>query len=378
MKLAFLDSDKRHYTVQTPLRSPLGGTQSAVCYLARSLANLGHDITLFSGAIDAGKIAGVDHLSSAACSVDQLRTLGFDVIVLISVAGQGAQIRSALPAGGKLILWSQHLEDQPAILPLENPAERDAYDAFAFVSAWQAERYCRAFGIDPARVGIQRNAVGPAFADLADSSAGGDSILGQKANPPVLAYTSAPYRGLNILLQAFPDIRARAPGTRLWIFSSMLGYDRSQQEDQGEFGNLYDLCRRTEGAEYFGALPQPQLAARMKEVAILAYPNTFAETSCIAAMEAMAAGCQIVTTAGGALPETTAGFARLVPAGLGLAEYRRIFVDEVIAALGMRESDPAALEGHLQRQREFVKQNYNWTTIARRWEKWVMEMAGNA
>jgi glycosyltransferase involved in cell wall biosynthesis len=366
--MAFLDSVGRHYTVQSPQREPLGGTQSAVCHLARCLAGRGHEITLFSGAANAGNISGVHHLSSAGCSVDQLRQSAFDVIILISAASDGRRIRSALPARGKLVLWTQHMEDQPPILALKDSQERDAYDGYAMVSLWQAERYAAEFAVDPARVAVLRNAAAPAFAEL---FADAEPILAQKTRPAILAYTSAPYRGLNILLQAFPEIRRRAPGTRLWIFSSMLGYDRSKQEDQREFGNLYDQSRATEGAEYFGALPQPELAARMKQVAVLAYPNTFAETSCIAAIEAMAAGCQIVTTSGGALPETIAGFARLVPTGLRIEEYRRIFVEEVVAAIRLAETNPAQVEETLRRQRNFVREHYDWARAAVRWEQWL-------
>ena len=127
-----------------------------------------------------------------------------------------------------------------------------------------------------------------------------------------------------------------------------------------KFRDLYHLCRETEGVEYIGSIPQPKLAEEMRNVPVLAYPNTFAETSCIAVMEAMAAGCQIITSDLGALPETTAGFAKLIPLN---SSYNQNFINATITAL----KNP--IDKSLQIA--FVKKNYNWTKRALEWEDFL-------
>ncbi len=73
MKIAFLDSPEREYTVRTVDEAPLGGTQTAVSHVARGLAELGHQIILYRGTTAAGTIDGVEHLASSQCSLEQLR-----------------------------------------------------------------------------------------------------------------------------------------------------------------------------------------------------------------------------------------------------------------------------------------------------------------
>jgi glycosyltransferase involved in cell wall biosynthesis len=64
---------------------------------------------------------------------------------------------------------------------------------------------------------------------------------------------------------------------------------------------------------YRGSIPNSELRAELPTFDILAYPNTFEETSCIAVIEALSAGLRVVTSNLGALPETTEGWARMYP-----------------------------------------------------------------
>jgi glycosyltransferase involved in cell wall biosynthesis len=208
---------------------------------------------------------------------------------------------------------------------------------------------------------VLRNGISPAFTGL---FADGESVLAAKARPPVLAYTSTPYRGLDVLLEAFPRIRKEVPGARLKVFSGMAVYQMAAAEEEQRFGALYRRCRETEGVEYVGPVAQPALAAELRQAAVLAYPNTYPETSCIAVLEAMAAGCRVVTSELGALPETTAGFARLVPAAGSRELYLDRFVAEVAQALA-EDGDEA--EDRLLRQVAHVHHEHTWPALAAGW-----------
>lgn len=82
------------------------------------------------------------------------------------------------------------------------------------------------------------------------------------------------------------------PDARLEIYSSMAVYN----DFQDPFQPLYDVARTSPGVAYHGSVAQPALAQALRRATMLAYPNTFAETSCISVMEAMAAGCTFVTS----------------------------------------------------------------------------------
>jgi glycosyltransferase involved in cell wall biosynthesis len=339
--------------------------------LARELAKLGHDVFFITKVSKPGRYDGVECLSWGQSDNQLLHDLHLDAFVVIIAAGFGVQLRQALGPEVRLILWNQHAHDQPGVKALIQPAERQAYSGMAMVSQWQLSTFQQVFGIDPGKMAVLRNAIAPAFADQFPA---GSSILEHKAQPPILAYTSTPFRGLDLLVEAFGAIRQEVPGTRLQVFSSMQVYAMTPAQDQANFGALYERCRQTPGVEYVGSLPQPQLAKALRGVSVLAYPNIFPETSCIAVMEAMASGCRIVTSAMGALPETTGGFAHLIPLPQSRADYLRLFVERTVQALRENAAAPEAVETLLKNQLAFVQTQLTWPVRAVQWVQWLKDL----
>lgn len=370
MKLAFLDTTFGDYTPHTMQAAPLGGMQSAACYLAGALARAGVDVTLVNGTSAPGVVDGVMCRHHGSMPISLLTR--FDVLVVMGGCDSDSarNLRAARDDRCKIVLWTQHAGDQPASANLSDPDVAGLWDAFVFVSRWQRDDFIRRFRLPRHRCHIARNAPAPCFAGL---FAPADRITAAKPWPPVLAYTSTPFRGLDVLLAAMPLIRDAIPGTRLRVFSSLETYQVPLERDP--YAALYDQCRGTEGVEYQGGVSQPALAAALREATALAYPNRYAETSCISVMEAMAAGCLIVSSQLGALPETAAGFARLTAVPPDPARHAVLFAEAMVAALRRHQDRPDEAESRLRAQIQHADADQGWTRQAERWLSFLSDRA---
>jgi glycosyltransferase involved in cell wall biosynthesis len=362
MKILFIDSHECVYDTTTFLKRPLGGTQSAVSCLAKELAQAGHDVTVINGVLQPIDTDGV-HFMSLPCPTPVLNS--FDVIVPIS--GAMAQTLRGVGCTRSIVLWAHHASDQPSVQQLRDPAERDAHAGFAQVSQWQADSYATTFGTDPAKTKIMRNAVTPVFASSTPSQRWFET-----GRPPVLGYSSTPYRGLDVLLLSFAAIHAQLEGATLRVFSSMGIYGSNVPDP---YSALYDLAHALPGVTYVGPLPQAELAQELAHVDIWAYPCIFPETSCISAMEAMASGNVLVSTALGALPETTAGFAHLADMGSEAIGIRATnFARHVAAVAHECQTDPNGTRARLTQQTAYAREHYNWKSRAGEWAAWLQKI----
>jgi len=370
VRLVFIDFIEWDYTPETPWEKPLGGTQSGACYLMAALASSGHDVFLLNNTRSVGRYRGVQcvpMVTETELLKELFALLAPDVVVVLSSSSSGYQLRPLLPSETRLYLWTGHAVDQPHHEALTEEKIRTAWDGFIFMGTWQLETVCERYGLSPSRAVSLGMGIAPVFESLFEE---GDSILRWKRERPVLAYTSTPFRGLELLLDCFPEIYKRIPEVELRVYSSMKIYQVEEGEDR--FGGLYKRCRDMPGVVYVGPQPQHKLAKELKEAAVLAYPNTFEETACVAMMEAMASGCAVVSSNLGALPETNAGFGRLLGEAPKSPEYKYSFIEAVVASVEEVMNDPEdKMESLIRAQVDYCNQTYGWTKRSREWVRWL-------
>ena len=364
MRIIFIHRTVVDYTVETPYQRAIGGTEAAIAYLTAELARLGHAIVLLANPSSPGTYRGVECLNhKTALNRDLLN--GADAVV-VSNEAFGRTLRD-MGVVRPLVLWTQHDEGQPAIEALDFSRERKAWTGIAFVSEWQRQEYLDTYMLAPEKLRVMRNAISPGFAAREPAEA-----WFTRAEPPTLVYTSAPYRGLAVLLAAFPAIRSAIPGTKLRVFSG-LSTTRGGPEDN-QYKELHRQCLATEGVDYVGPVSQPELAEALSGAAALAFPSIFAETSCIAAMEAMATGAIVLTSALGALPETLAGFGHMIPVRADRQLMAQEFAAMGIHALNTARSNPEAAATRRNEQIAFVQKNYTWPARAMEWQSYLFDL----
>jgi len=369
MNLVFLDTIPWDYDVATPFEQPLGGSQSGLCYLAVALAQRGHQVTLVSGTTRPREVLGVTCLAFAKLPATFWKQPHDAFVVLNGPADRALQLRPFLDPTTALVLWTTNTPDQVSHQPFQQRAVAESWDAIVCVSAWHRAALIQHFTLAPERVHVLGHAIGPAFEGLFSSA---EALGKAKGSRPVLVYTSAPFRGLDVLLDVFPAVHERDPGAELRVYSSMQVYRVGEAGDP--FAPLYQRCRALSGVSYVGSVRQPLLAEALCSATILAYPSTFAETSCISVLEAMAAGLYIVTSDLGALTETAMGFATLVPCIGGnrsRAEFSAHYLQTLHDVLREHALNPAAFATARFAQVQAINAEWTWSRRAEDWERAV-------
>lgn len=310
-------------------RHPMGGSEASAFRMGAALRELGHDVHVTN---DPRALAG-----------------GCDIFVSLR---HFEIFQRPFRAARASYLWCTDDADQPLVAKL-----RDARTAAlvyshlngaVVLSEYQRARWAEHLHLPAEKTFVSANGIPTQRWNLDPSSLG--------TRKPWLYYGSTPFRGLDRLLSVWDSIRAAVPEAELHVFSSMQIYGVS---DPPEFAALYERAKTQQGVHYQGAQGQAAIREIARQCRLLAYPCVFPETSCITVMEAMAAGCAVVTTALGALPETAAGNILIPPDNPRWLETWR---DEVIRLLKDDEACQA-----MGRRNLAISAGRDWLEIARSW-----------
>lgn len=305
----FLGPALERWTPVTWAEKGMGGSETMAWELARRLRKLGHRVRFYADCApnQEGQYEGVEWLQwqrfrDVHCDVliASRTPWAVDDAVTVNFGGQVATIGGCKAT--VQLLWCHDIHAGPELDA--NRLQRTDY--ILCLSQWHKqffrERYCVYPGgpsvIAEEKVIVTRNGI-----DLTRFEGT------EERNPHRAVYSSSPDRGLLAAVLAWPKVRAKVPDAELhcyygwenWEWTAKLNNDQAQLS---QIAHLKQQCEATEGVVMHGRIGQKELAREFMRSGVWCYPTWFAETSCITAMEAQAAGCYIVTSPIAALNET--------------------------------------------------------------------------
>lgn len=201
----------------------------------------------------------------------------------------------------KNILVLHDMFNDPEAAHLKDESSRARFEKLVFVSNYQLQSYNLSLKVPYSKSIVLKNAIEP-FTH--------EEIEKDKEGPLRLIYHTTPHRGLEILVPVFEALYGNVKqDIVLDVYSNFDIYGWPQNNEQYE--ELYQKCRDHPAINYHGTVPNSEVREALKKAHIFAYPSIWYETSCIAAIEAMSAGCNVICPNLGALPETTGSLATM-------------------------------------------------------------------
>jgi glycosyltransferase involved in cell wall biosynthesis len=347
----------------------LGGSESACLGLARALKARGHDVHIYTTQL-AQDAVGPDAAGCVWHPADDFRGMNeffeWDVVVALRWFGFFSQF----PVHARLrLLWNQDLL-VPGQMVQGVMSVGWAIDQFVYVSEYHQAQW---EDLEPCVAGhgwVTKNGFDPTHLPRYATK-----------DPNRIIHISRPERGLKPLLAMWPALKAKHPQATLQLcrYSSMYD-DGGWGEVCRQFDrNVQAVNQKVGGIEYLGELNKPDLYQAISDAAVMWYPgvSTFAETSCIAAIEAQACGTPFVGSLKGALPETArpsydAGL--LIP---GDAEHDAAYHEASITAV-LAQLDGCARQSFayraLQRAGKKHVESYTYETLAEQWDAHVEDL----
>jgi UDP-glucose:(glucosyl)LPS alpha-1,2-glucosyltransferase len=250
------------------------------------------------------------------------------------------------------ILWMHHFVNQKEAQNLGSKDFVDKLDYIVFNSHWNLEKFVYQFKVPDNKSIVIKNAI----EEIKHKEKPKDKIS--------LIYHTTPWRGLAQLINIFKNLKL--DNVELNICSSTKIYGEKFDNKMGKnYERLFDECKNTKNVNYLGFIDNAKIITLLEKVHIFSYPSIWPETSCIAAIEAMASGCEVVTTNLGALYETCAPFGTFVNFNKNLVDLEKDFLMTLESSIKNFWSEKNQKKINLQREATNIA--YSWNARSEEW-----------
>ncbi len=256
------------------------------------------------------------------------------------------------------VLWMHHFVNQKEAENLGSKDFVDKLDWIVFNSNWNFEKHVYQFKVPETKSIVIRNAIEKI------------NFEEKNKNKISLIYHTTPWRGLVHLLKVFKNLNLE--NVELNVCSSTIIYGKKFDDIVGKkYKSIFDECKNTKNVNYYGYLENKKIIDLLKKMHIFAHPSIWPETSCISAIESMAAGCEVVSTNLGALYETCSPFGTFVNFDRNFDNLEKRYSKALAYSIKNFWSDEN--QNKLKLQRETINSTYSWDVRSLEWKKFLNE-----
>lgn len=300
----------------SPRDDNVGGAETAAVAVATCLARTGHTVSVYGNLREPQEHEGARYRPRGEFDPAEAR---------LAVISRVPDIFDDRPNAETTMLWN-HAPDAGAAFTPERAAHVDHVLALSrWHARWLAERHPFA----AARIRQIRNGIEPA------------DFVKSRPREPRVVFSSQPERGLDVLLEIWPDVIALVPSAELaFCYAAAYEHAAGRVDWVADHRRLIATLAEQPGVRALGPLGRGELIELLTSSRVWAHPSwstpagrPFFETSCIGAMEAQAAGLCVVASAFGALPETVR-VGTLVPGDDAPGpRWRRALTEAIVSGL---------------------------------------------
>ncbi|MGZ3732128.1 MAG: glycosyltransferase family 4 protein [Parachlamydiaceae bacterium] len=320
------------------IKTGMNGSEEAVVYISQHLVDIGYQVTVF-GDPPEGSIHSKPGSNPLYVNFNRYDGSIYDIAIAWRTPYNAQQLKKM---ARKVYLWPHDTYDAP----LSNE-QILAFDGVLWISEWQRNYW------------ISRNPAFKKFKPIFGNGINPEQFqpVEERPNPYSCIYGSNYARGLEVLLDIWPQIKAQYPQATLDIYYGWQHWGLLHPQQERKMRLQIDFYRSLDVREH-GLVSHEELNQAYHRASFWTYPCICPEVFCISALRAQLAGAVPVIIEGSALSETVrSGYKCETP-----SEYLCLLKQ------AMSEADKITVEQR-RTQGQFVLKEYTWKAIAQKWKE---------